>query len=278
MLFDLLRLASIGQNMELLSRLHQQVPNQQVEQQRSRPRRLNHQQDFIKQRPDEQQQPIQTTTQCKPLDLSTKTQPSKQARPRHLDPQKASEIHPSKGAARGRAKTKRAVGSPAKLLISSSTSPISSGSRSGSSVTSEESKSNEVIITSSNGHLSKRQKHKGLKCHLCIQCGRSFSRSDMLTRHSRLHSGLKPYQCSRCKQVFSRSDHLSTHERTHTGEKPYQCEYCAYSACRRDMITRHLRTHASKGRTKRLKSNRRQDSSAAISITATDDISSSLDD
>lgn len=56
------------------------------------------------------------------------------------------------------------------------------------------------------------------KGHLCDQCGRSFSRSDMLTRHSRLHSGHKPYQCSRCSQVFSRSDHLSTHERTHTGK------------------------------------------------------------
>lgn len=59
---------------------------------------------------------------------------------------------------------------------------------------------------------------KGLKSHLCNQCGRSFSRSDMLTRHSRLHSGHKPFRCSKCSQVFSRSDHLSTHERTHTGE------------------------------------------------------------
>jgi len=81
------------------------------------------------------------------------------------------------------------------------------------------------------------------RSHLCRFCGRSFARSDMLTRHSRLHSGLKPYQCNRCLQVFSRSDHLSTHERTHTGEKPYQCDLCSYSACRRDMITRHRRTH-----------------------------------
>lgn len=85
---------------------------------------------------------------------------------------------------------------------------------------------------------------KNLRAHLCNECGRSFSRSDMLTRHSRLHSGVKPYQCGKCHQVFSRSDHLSTHERTHTGEKPFQCQHCSYSACRRDMITRHMRTHS----------------------------------
>lgn len=104
--------------------------------------------------------------------------------------------------------------------------------------------SSELMISTSSG---RRQKQKGTKSHLCNHCGRSFSRSDMLTRHSRLHSGLKPYQCGKCLQVFSRSDHLSTHERTHTGEKPYQCEICAYSACRRDMITRHMRTHLGGG-------------------------------
>ena len=74
-----------------------------------------------------------------------------------------------------------------------------------------------ALISSSN---SRRQKQKSEKSHLCKQCNRSFSRSDMLTRHSRLHTGLKPYQCGKCLQVFSRSDHLSTHERTHTGKWP----------------------------------------------------------
>lgn len=75
------------------------------------------------------------------------------------------------------------------------------------------------VISSTNGRRLRRNKTgKKQKSHLCNHCGRSFSRSDMLTRHSRLHSGLKPYQCAKCLQVFSRSDHLSTHERTHTGE------------------------------------------------------------
>lgn len=73
------------------------------------------------------------------------------------------------------------------------------------------------VEAGSNGD-TKSNRNGSTKSHLCNQCGRSFSRSDMLTRHSRLHSGHKPYQCSRCSQVFSRSDHLSTHERTHTGK------------------------------------------------------------
>lgn len=79
--------------------------------------------------------------------------------------------------------------------------------------------------------------------HVCPDCSRKFTRSDMLVRHKHVHTGDRPFVCGDCGQKFSRSDHLSTHRRTHTGQRPYSCEHCDYSACRRDMITRHMRVH-----------------------------------
>jgi DNA-directed RNA polymerase subunit RPC12/RpoP len=72
----------------------------------------------------------------------------------------------------------------------------------------------------SNGSRSNSAASSNLaaKKYHCDQCSKSFTRSDMLTRHRRLHSGDRPFQCTECKQEFSRSDHLSTHMRTHTGK------------------------------------------------------------
>lgn len=100
-------------------------------------------------------------------------------------------------------------------------------------------KSLSAVQQSANGRSSPSQ-----KSYSCTNCHRTFARSDMLTRHSRVHSGVKPYSCDICRRYFTRSDHLATHKRTHSGEKPYQCGKCTYTACRRDMITRHMKTHS----------------------------------
>lgn len=290
MLLDLLRLASIGQNMELYASLRVREPSNSGnhvnhQQQQARNNRANQRQQAASDRrvPRAQVQlnqamEQQDQAQHKPLDLSVKTTPvqhgsTNSTTTKQTTSEMSLSVHED-GLVRLRLKS-RPHSKNKKLLplqgkhITSTTSP-SSCSRSASSVSSVESINNNLgnceVISSTNlnepklgcdpleergsqmnGKL-KCRKQKGAKSHLCNQCGRSFSRSDMLTRHSRLHSGLKPYQCSRCKQVFSRSDHLSTHERTHTGEKPYQCQFCSYSACRRDMITRHLRIHSARPR------------------------------
>ena len=108
----------------------------------------------------------------------------------------------------------------------------------------QSSKSLSAVQQTANGRSSPNQ-----KSYSCTNCHRTFARSDMLTRHSRVHSGVKPYSCDICRRYFTRSDHLATHKRTHSGEKPYQCGKCTYTACRRDMITRHMKTHSNGDKT-----------------------------
>ncbi|KAL3319894.1 hypothetical protein Ciccas_001425 [Cichlidogyrus casuarinus] len=79
----------------------------------------------------------------------------------------------------------------------------------------------DVLTESESGSTTSRSEARPFKCPTCRK---TFTRSDELSRHSRIHSGSKPYKCQECNREFSRSDHLTTHRRTHTGEKPFACE------------------------------------------------------
>ncbi|XP_047452307.1 zinc finger protein 420-like isoform X1 [Mugil cephalus] len=85
--------------------------------------------------------------------------------------------------------------------------------------------------------------HTGEKRHTCKICGKCYNRSDVLNSHMRSHTGEKPYSCKTCGKLFSYKKNLNVHVRAHTGERPYPCHTCGKCFITKGHMTRHMRTH-----------------------------------
>ena len=50
--------------------------------------------------------------------------------------------------------------------------------------------------------------HMGAKVHKCIECGNTFGEAGNLKRHMVTHNGAKTHICSKCQKSFGRADNL----------------------------------------------------------------------
>ncbi|XP_077977667.1 LOW QUALITY PROTEIN: PR domain zinc finger protein 13-like [Glandiceps talaboti] len=81
------------------------------------------------------------------------------------------------------------------------------------------------------------------KGHLCIYCGKLYSRKYGLKIHLRTHTGYKPLKCKVCLRPFGDPSNLNKHIRLHAeGETPYRCEYCGKVLVRRRDLDRHIKS------------------------------------
>ncbi|MCL4132306.1 UNVERIFIED_CONTAM: hypothetical protein GTU68_011895, partial [Idotea baltica] len=68
---------------------------------------------------------------------------------------------------------------------------------------------------------------KGKGSHMCIYCGKIYSRKYGLKIHIRTHTGYKPLKCRVCLRPFGDPSNLNKHIRLHAqGDTPYRCELC----------------------------------------------------
>lgn len=64
---------------------------------------------------------------------------------------------------------------------------------------------------------------KSRQGHVCLYCGKCYSRKYGLKIHIRTHTGYKPLKCKFCSRPFGDPSNLNKHVRLHAeGETPYK--------------------------------------------------------
>ncbi|XP_072940912.1 uncharacterized protein Prdm13 [Epargyreus clarus] len=93
--------------------------------------------------------------------------------------------------------------------------------------------------------------------HVCVYCGKLYSRKYGLKIHIRTHTGYKPLRCRHCLRAFGDPSNLNKHVRLHAqarggaggsggagaggGGAPHACAQCGAALARRRDLERHVR-------------------------------------
>nr|XP_022908456.1 zinc finger and SCAN domain-containing protein 20 [Onthophagus taurus] len=84
---------------------------------------------------------------------------------------------------------------------------------------------------------------KSKQGHICLYCGKCYSRKYGLKIHIRTHTGYKPLKCKYCLRPFGDPSNLNKHVRLHAaGDTPYKCDLCGKVLVRRRDLDRHLKS------------------------------------
>ncbi|XP_063913847.1 zinc finger protein 64 isoform X1 [Zophobas morio] len=84
---------------------------------------------------------------------------------------------------------------------------------------------------------------KSKQGHICLYCGKCYSRKYGLKIHIRTHTGYKPLKCKFCMRPFGDPSNLNKHVRLHAeGNTPYKCDLCGKILVRRRDLDRHLKS------------------------------------
>ncbi|XP_028161370.1 PR domain zinc finger protein 13-like [Ostrinia furnacalis] len=83
--------------------------------------------------------------------------------------------------------------------------------------------------------------------HVCVYCGKLYSRKYGLKIHIRTHTGYKPLRCRYCLRAFGDPSNLNKHVRLHAGAGAaagagaHACGVCGKRLVRRRDLERHVR-------------------------------------
>ena len=82
-----------------------------------------------------------------------------------------------------------------------------------------------------------------VKRHTCVNCGRKFTRKDILTRHTASCLNFRAIKCQICDARFNSDSALRSHMTVHDEAMNYTCEFCGRAFKRRGGLRDHVKTH-----------------------------------